>query len=313
MVKRCSTHHDFFNTFEVTLHSVHLYGRGRSVMGDSQNPHTCTFYQRMSVYYLGAMLFIKWCYFRASSWKEFIFIREVSFWHSVTCFCLAFLYGVNHTLRVDYSCCQFKMSHFIDILDNMIMLLRAIATHENGLQNCCAVEQNRMNVIMDTYSIRHFQNWDLGYNREVSLYVPNKTTYTYSSIRIRSCWMYNFRFATRLLRTPYTVPDLPLPGPWARLKFRAASVKIEVRDPHGVGSWGPFEGPGGGPGGEAPGSCRILWHFECKMALPKNLFNSMISFFSLSWFRAPWISGPGPGPNWPWGKSGTDRIAWQKL
>ena len=42
------------------------------------------------------------------------------------------------------------------------------------------------------------------------------------------------------------VSDLPLPGPWARLKFRALSVKIEAcgdtPEPHNVGSRGPVQG-----------------------------------------------------------------------
>ena len=57
------------------------------------------------------------------------------------------------------------------------------------------------------------------------------------------------------------VTDLPLAGLWARLKFRAPSVKIKVCDvskPHGVGPWGLLKGPcwvyeqshGGGLGGE---------------------------------------------------------------
>ena len=47
-------------------------------------------------------------------------------------------------------------------------------------------------------------------------------------------------------RTICAVPDLPLPGPWARLKFRALSGKIEAcvdtREPHSVGSRGPHKG-----------------------------------------------------------------------
>ena len=50
-----------------------------------------------------------------------------------------------------------------------------------------------------------------------------------------------FHLENRHILTPnrvQSVPDLPLPGPWARLKFRAPSVKIKAREPHGMGSRG---------------------------------------------------------------------------
>ena len=93
------------------------------------------------------------------------------------------------------------------------------------------------------------------------------------------------------------VPDLPLPGPWARLKFRALSVKMDARDePYSVGSRGPLKGRGpgtGGPEGKAYGSYRILWHFKCKNHC-LNLFNIMKMFgFIVSFSLFPlMILGP---------------------
>ena len=102
------------------------------------------------------------------------------------------------------------------------------------------------------------------------------------------------------------VPDSLLPEPWARLKLRAPSVKIEVRDTqesYGVGSRGPFSGPCGVHGKRSLRSWRILSHLECKITAQSSI--SVLFIFFLFHHFSPYNFGPpesgalGLGPTGP--------------
>ena len=89
-----------------------------------------------------------------------------------------------------------------------------------------------------------------------------------------------------------SVLDLPMPEPWARLKFRPPSVKIKKCDackPYGVGSRDPFKGPGGVQGLQEAEPPRAVGF--CGILSAKLLSNIVphYNIFILPWFQAPWI------------------------
>ena len=106
------------------------------------------------------------------------------------------------------------------------------------------------------------------------------------SMRLAKSWL-NKTNKARKIEERYISPGAEICFQKWEDEVLVSKSKIEAcstRELHGVGSRGPLKGPGGvqgqspwrGQGSEAPGSSRVLQHFQCKILSKFVLFLHII-------------------------------------